>query len=86
MKHPMQKLEKDEHGTIRFRRNKIVEHLAVNELNELSTMGFPAEDWEQLAQLIGYSVSGFSTLSYASDKVVKKAFRKADKLLDTPTQ
>ncbi len=30
--------------------------------------GFPREDWVQFAQLIGYSVSAWSTLSYVSDE------------------
>lgn len=65
--HPIQPLEKDEHGVLRFKRNKIVEHLAQGKLNELTTMDFPAEDWEQLAQLIGYSHSG--SPSYVRDEV-----------------
>jgi uncharacterized protein (UPF0297 family) len=56
-----------EDGVLRFKRNKIVEHLASGKLNELAAMDFPAEDWEQLAQLIGYSHSG--SPSYVKDEV-----------------
>jgi hypothetical protein len=66
-KHPIQPMEKDEHGVLRFKRNKIVDFLASGRLNELAAMDFPAEDWEQLAQLIGYSHSG--SPSYVRDEV-----------------
>ena len=36
-------------------------------MNELACMDFSQEDSEQFAQLIGYSVSGFSELSYVSN-------------------
>ena len=36
-------------------------------------MPFSDEDREQFAQLIGYSVSGFGELSYASAEMVEKA-------------
>lgn len=68
MKHPIQPLEKDADGKIRFKKNSIVDFLSKNRLNELSEMDFPQEDWEQLAQLIGYSLTGFSELSYVSDE------------------
>ena len=35
----------------------------------------------QLAQLIGYSVSGFGDLSYADRDVVRRADRKTEKLI-----
>lgn len=35
--------------------------------------GFPQDDQEQFAQLIGYSVSGFASLSYASEATVRVA-------------
>ena len=73
MKHPMQPLEKDRHGTIRFKRNAIVDFLAKNKLNELAEMDFNNEDWEQLAQLIGYSLNGFSDLSYVNDETIETA-------------
>jgi hypothetical protein len=58
----------------RFRGNAIVQHLlavarklgcGMNELAELQPE-FDADDWEQFAQLIGYSVAGFCELYYVS--------------------
>jgi hypothetical protein len=37
------------------------------DLNQLSMLGFSREDWVQFGQLIGYSVSGWSELSYVRD-------------------
>lgn len=34
------------------------------DMNHLATMDFSREDWQQLAQLYGYSLGGFSELSY----------------------
>ena len=72
MKHPIQPLE-DHGGIIRFKENKIVSHLLEHGrktgcgLNELACMNFSKEDHMQLAQLIGYSLSGYSELSYVDD-------------------
>ncbi|CAN7373954.1 hypothetical protein LJR231_002240 [Phyllobacterium sp. LjRoot231] len=74
-KHPMQPIVWVG-DVIRFKENKIVRHLVDNgsiDLNAIAVMDFPREDHEQLAQLIGYSVSGFGDLSYASRKAVKEA-------------
>ena len=76
MKHPMQKIYLDDHGTARFCRNEIIRHLCDSgalDLNRIATMGFSDEDHMQLAQLLGYSVSGFSDLSYADEKTVRLA-------------
>jgi hypothetical protein len=70
-KHPLQPLVKDEYGVVRFKPNKIVRYLLDNggiDLNWLATIDFSREDREQFAQLIGYSLSGFSELSYVRDK------------------
>ena len=75
MNHPIQPIEKDEHGTLRFKKNAIVDFLAKDRLNELAAMDFSREDWEQLAQLIGYSLSGFGDLSYVSDETYDTAER-----------
>ena len=70
MEHPLQQIAPDEHGRPRFRENKIVSHLLEVarengcDLNTLACMEFPAEDRRQLAQLIGYSVDGYGSLSY----------------------
>lgn len=74
--HPIQPLFKDEHGTIRFKGNAIVQHLLDYggiDLNKIAVLQFSAEDQEQLAQLIGYSLSGFSELSYVSDATYSAA-------------
>jgi hypothetical protein len=74
--HPMQPILLDDNGTPRFMRNAIVEHLAQDKLNELAKMGFCSEDRMQLAQLIGYSVSGYGELSY----VCSESANEADKI------
>lgn len=65
-KHPIQRLERDEHGVIRFRENKIVRFLLDQYppgLNSLVARFYDnREDYEQLMMLIGYSVSGFGDL------------------------
>lgn len=80
MKHPMQPLYRDA-DVVRFKENKIVRFLldaGPFDLNQLARMPFDAEDHEQLAQLIGYSVSGFGELSYASDKAIEAADKLAE--------
>lgn len=57
---PMQPVETDASGVLRFRENKIVRYLLDNggiDLNDLARIEFPREDRDQFAQLIGYSVS-----------------------------
>ncbi len=69
----MQPVVLDPHGTARFQENKLVCFL-LNwssgrgmSLNDLALLPFDADDRSQLAQLIGYSVSGYGDLSYAQD-------------------
>ena len=71
MKHPIQPLEKDKHGTIRFKENKIVRYLLDNggiDLNRLAVLDFDNNDREQFSQLIGYSLSGFGGLSSTTNE------------------
>ena len=71
MKHPIQPLEEDKHGVLRFKENKIVRYLLDNgglDLNKLAVLDFSDNDREQLSQLIGYSLSGFGDLSHVSDE------------------
>jgi hypothetical protein len=66
----------DEHGTLRFKENKIVRHLldaGPFDMNDLARLDFPREDREQFAQLIGYSLDGFCELPYVSDEVFDAA-------------
>jgi len=74
-------------GYVRFQENKLVSHLldwasergcSLNELARLD--GIPRSDWEQFAQLIGYSISGFGELSYVSDAAYDKARARVDKI------
>lgn len=74
--HPIQPLITAPDGVIRFKENLIVDFLLKTsryDLNRLAVMDFSNEDWEQFAQLIGYSLSGWSTLNYVSDKSYKLA-------------
>lgn len=83
-KHPMQPVELRANGLVRFKENKIVAFLAEGRLNELAAMGFSDEDWMQLAQLIGYSVSGYGELSYVTNRSYWQARRRAYKLRMSP--
>lgn len=67
--HPTQPLIVDGRGVLRFKRNRIVEVLLASgqlDMNALAAMEFSDEDRVQFAQLIGYSLSGFSELPYVS--------------------
>lgn len=78
---PLQPLEHDNNGVLRFKENKIVRHLldwAMPKgmgMNELARMNFSQDDREQFAQLIGYSLSGFGELSYVRDETYEAAER-----------
>lgn len=75
-KHPIQPVEKDDDGFLRFKQNAIVRYLLDNgpfDLNHLAVQRFSDEDREQFAQLIGYSLSGFSELDYVSDEAYEAA-------------
>ena len=78
-KHPIQPLEVDPSGILRFKRNAIVEDLLEHSrshgfgLNEIVRRRYSTEDMSQLVQLIGYSLSGYGRLSFADDAVVKAA-------------
>ncbi len=87
LNHPMQPVQIDPDGVIRFKRNEIVRFLldaGPYDLNKLAMMKWSDEDREQLAQLIGYSVSGFGDLPYSSKEVVRAADDEAAKLSTPP--
>lgn len=70
-KHPIQPLQM-ENGVLRFKRNKIVEHLlekGLIDMNDIARLDFSQEDREQFAQLIGYSHSGSGDLGYVSNEL-----------------
>lgn len=78
MKHPVQPLDLDEHGTLRFKANAIIRFLLDTgpfDMNKIALMPFSQEDREQFAQLIGYSLSGFGELSYVSDETYDRAHK-----------
>lgn len=67
---PLQPTYVDENGTERFQGNKYVRFLLESgpfDLNHLASLEYPPEDYEQLMQLIGYSVGGFLGLSTTSE-------------------
>jgi hypothetical protein len=76
-KHPMQPIILDDKGVARFKQNALVCYLIDAggiSLNDLALLpNIPLDDWTQLAQLSGYSVSGFRGLSYVDQKAVAKA-------------
>lgn len=73
---PIQPLIIDKQGVLRFKCNLAVDfllgHCGLN-LNDLATRHSSSADREQFAQLIGYSHSGFGSLSYAGDRVYERA-------------
>lgn len=80
-RHPIQPIIEDDHGVLRFKENRVVQYLLDNggiDMNTLACIDFPAEDREQFAQLIGYSLSGFSELSYVSNEVYSAATNMAE--------
>ncbi len=75
-KNPIQPIETDSHGTHRFKENCIVRKLLDEggiDLNQISMWDVSQDDKEQFAQLLGYSCSGYSSLSFASDEVCEVA-------------
>lgn len=88
LKHPMQPIGWDETGKIiRFKANKIVRMLldtnSLN-LNDIAVMNagghFNEGDYDQLMQLIGYSVSGYGELHSSPEETIREADRIADEL------
>jgi hypothetical protein len=77
MRFPLQPIQKDTHGVLRFVPNRIVKTLLNSgpwDLNKLAELDiFTPEEWEQFAQLIGYSVSGWGDLSYVCGDAIKDA-------------
>lgn len=88
MKHPIQPLENKD-GITRFKQNAIVRHLLDHSqkhgcgLNELACMNFSKEDHMQLAQLIGYSLSGYGELSCVDDDNYDAVWKMAEGKCET---
>jgi len=70
-------------GVTRFKKNGLVDALYEHGvktglgMNELHCMDFSDEDRTQFAQLIGYSLSGYGSLSYVSDESYEAAEQSA---------
>ena len=87
-RHPIQPLYLTDDKIMRFKPNKIVEFLlnaGPFDLNQLAVMNFADEDREQFAQLINYSLSGFSELSYVSDETYDAADELANEVIEEPS-
>lgn len=78
-KNPMQPVILAADGVVRFKENKIVAYLLQFaedrgvDLNQIVMMDFGDDDYSQLMQLIGYSVSGYGNLSRANRRHVVRA-------------
>ncbi len=76
--HPIQPLVIDSHGTLRFHENGIIRKLldsGVINLNDVAMLdGITQDDRNQFAQLIGYSLDGYGSLSYADDLTYTTAY------------
>ncbi|WP_324723819.1 hypothetical protein [Lelliottia sp. JS-SCA-14] len=76
---PMQPMVIDSVGTLRFKENPLVRKLldvatgAGYGLNAMALEDHSPDDRMQLAQLIGYSLSGYGDLSYVSDESYNRA-------------
>ena len=89
--HPMQPIERDDQGIVRFKMNRIVRRLldcariqgySINEIvADLEDGDFTEDDHDQFMQLIGYSVSGFGDVAF-NRRLVNRADAKVKRLLD----
>jgi hypothetical protein len=77
---PMQPIIKDNHGVFRFQENKIISMLCDAGQLDLNYIAgqciekkIPRVDQMQFWQMLGYSVSGFGDLSFASKDMVAAA-------------
>lgn len=84
--HPMQPVVIASDGVARFKENKIVSQLLSMcqkngyGLNEILASCPDLDDYSQLMQLIGYSVSGYGDLSTANRRHARQADEAAEKL------
>lgn len=85
---PMQPVVKAADGTIRFKENKIISDMLELcqkhgfGLNEIAMGDYEKDDRSQLMQLIGYSVSGYGSLSCSRAKHLMRADEKAESMTD----
>lgn len=85
MKHPIQPLETDAQGVLRFKANRIVRDMLDFatprgfSMNTIAAADYSDEDRQQFTQLIGYSLSGYGSLSsYVDDVAYSTAAHMAD--------
>lgn len=85
---PMQPVGIDPQGVHRFLENRIVRDLLDFAqprgygLNEIACGHYSEAEHRQVAQLIGYSVNGYGTLSYVNDESYERAAIRSDALLE----
>lgn len=84
-KHPVQPVGITKDGVRRCKPNAIVQFLlddGPNDMNRLARIPFSQEDREQFAQLIGYSISGLSELSYISQETLERIESQEDQIIE----
>lgn len=83
-KHPMQRVVLDKNRVPRFQCNAIVKYLLEHSgiENRIAMMNFKDEDRMQLAQLVGYSVSGYGSLDYVTERSRNAADKRALKAME----
>jgi hypothetical protein len=89
VRQPIQPLVIASDGVLRFQENAIVRYLLDHggiDMNALAGMDFKRSDWQQFAQLIGYSHSGWGTLSYANDRIYNTALERYWRRLEKAQQ
>jgi hypothetical protein len=67
-------------GVVRFQENAIVRYLLDHggiDLNRIAMLDFNNADRAQFAQLIGYSLSGYSEFDFVSDELYERAEAKS---------
>jgi hypothetical protein len=80
---PIRPMIIDEQGVLRFRVNQIVRDLldlGSLDLNAIALREYSRADREELAMLIGYSVSGISELSYMRRSTIRRIDEYAEPL------
>tara|TARA_R100001594_G_scaffold80611_1_gene115180 strand:- start:634 stop:987 length:354 start_codon:yes stop_codon:yes gene_type:complete len=87
--HPQQPIGLSSTGTIRFKKNNIIDWLFNSgklDLNRICVMvqrgTFPKEDYVQLTQLLGYSVSGWCGLSTTPPDLAAQADARAAEICE----
>jgi hypothetical protein len=81
---PVRPMILDENGVLRFRENAIVRDLLDSgplDLNAIALRHYTRADREELAMLLGYSVSGISDLRYMRQQTITRIDAVADPAL-----